>query len=453
MIDVPQVVLDFIAGDDQLRVGPVDDVIAQGERHRRLLSISGSMRRRGLTAAEIEAALLVVNANRCRPPLADSEVARLAEDVAHRYQPEPRDTEQERIEVEAERVLNDPGADSQPKQRRPAVPLIVPLDEFLSGSGDEAAWIVDHIAARGALSLLAGIPKVGKSTFLYGLLGAVSSGTRFLGLDVAASGVLLLTEEPAQTVEEKADRFGLDDERVWVLSKRRIRSGRKWARIIADAAAFCGEHAEVRVVVVDTIDKFADLDAKRSEADTGVIREMIDPLYELLDLGCAVLLVTHQRKQEGEHGLRVRGGTSLTGSADIIVEIERPAPSAGLSRQARLVKFTSRFEGSPDELAVLLNHDGGWQPIGNLAAVKRQARREQILALLDATAATLDEIHARGDGASKRTLRRRLAELVIDGLAERCGEGVKADPWRWRLTEAGALFVPDPVGTNPAAEA
>jgi len=41
-------------------------------------------------------------------------------------------------------------------------------------------------------------------------------------------------------------------------------------------------------VVVDTLDKFADIDAKRSEADTWVIREMVDPLYPLLDLGVAM---------------------------------------------------------------------------------------------------------------------------------------------------------------------
>jgi putative DNA primase/helicase len=321
---------------------------------------------------------------------------------------------------------------------RPQPVAIVPLADFLSGCGDVADWVVDHLIAGGALTLFAGLPKVGKSTFVYGMLGAISTGTPFLGLDVASASVLLLTEEPAITVEEKADRFSLDDSRVWVLPKRRIRSGRKWPRIVADGVAFCREHPEIQVVVVDTIDKFADLDAKRSESDTGVIREMVDPLYELLDLGVAVVLITHQRKQEGEHGLRVRGGTSLTGSADVIAELERAPASAGLPTSARVLKIVSRFEGTPDEITVEL--DERWRAIGSLAAAKRRARREQVLELLTPEPQTLDEIHARADGVSQRTLRYRLEELVADELAEREGAGVKGDPWRWWLSQSQPGF-------------
>ena len=77
-----------------------------------------------------------------------------------------------------------------------------------------------------ALVIVAGLPKVGKSTFVYGMLGALTAdeGGHFIGLPARRVSVLLLTEEPPATVEEKADRFGLDDELVYVLSKRRIRA-------------------------------------------------------------------------------------------------------------------------------------------------------------------------------------------------------------------------------------
>jgi hypothetical protein len=110
---------------------------------------------------------------------------------------------------------------------------------------------------------------------------------------------------------------------VYVLPKRRTRGSLKWPAIVAEVARFCETHPEIELVVVDTLDKFIDVDARRSESDTGVVRETIEPLYELLALGVAVVLITHQRKEEGSFGLRVRGGTSLTGSADIIIEVER----------------------------------------------------------------------------------------------------------------------------------
>jgi hypothetical protein len=62
-----------------------DNTIPQGKRNARLTSLAGSMRRPGMTAAEIEAALLSVN-RRCQPPLPDDAVWRIASSVG-RYTP------------------------------------------------------------------------------------------------------------------------------------------------------------------------------------------------------------------------------------------------------------------------------------------------------------------------------------------------------------------------------
>jgi len=64
-----------------------DGSIPEGERNARLTSLAGTMRRPGMTAAEIEAALLAVNAGRCHPPLPDREVCMIAASVG-RYEPE-----------------------------------------------------------------------------------------------------------------------------------------------------------------------------------------------------------------------------------------------------------------------------------------------------------------------------------------------------------------------------
>ncbi|MGD0020091.1 MAG: bifunctional DNA primase/polymerase [Candidatus Limnocylindrales bacterium] len=57
------------------------DAIPDGQRNATLASLAGTMRRRGMTAAEIEAALLAVNAGRCRPPLPDDAVRGIAASV------------------------------------------------------------------------------------------------------------------------------------------------------------------------------------------------------------------------------------------------------------------------------------------------------------------------------------------------------------------------------------
>lgn len=65
---------------------PVGERIPSGQRNKELTSIAGSMRRRGMDAAEILAALEVTNERRCEPPLKTTELEKIAESVS-RYEP------------------------------------------------------------------------------------------------------------------------------------------------------------------------------------------------------------------------------------------------------------------------------------------------------------------------------------------------------------------------------
>lgn len=69
---------------------PLPDEIAEGQRDSKLTSAAGKMRRAGFNAAEILAALRQMNQERCKPPLDDSDVVRIARSVA-RYEPATSD--------------------------------------------------------------------------------------------------------------------------------------------------------------------------------------------------------------------------------------------------------------------------------------------------------------------------------------------------------------------------
>jgi hypothetical protein len=64
-----------------------DSAIIEGQRNDMLARIAGAMRRWGCPEAAILSALQITNAERCRPPLDDEEVAVIASSVA-RYAPE-----------------------------------------------------------------------------------------------------------------------------------------------------------------------------------------------------------------------------------------------------------------------------------------------------------------------------------------------------------------------------
>lgn len=65
----------------------IPDMIAHGTQHHALVSLAGTMRRRGMGAEEIYAALTVTNRTRCERPGPEANIRRIAESVCQ-YEPE-----------------------------------------------------------------------------------------------------------------------------------------------------------------------------------------------------------------------------------------------------------------------------------------------------------------------------------------------------------------------------
>jgi hypothetical protein len=139
------------AGDADANAIPV------GQRNGTLARLAGSMRRVGMSQAEIAAALHRANEDRCRPPIASREVDQIASSIA-RYEPEDvpvalaeNHYEQNRLDQdEIEPASPDPGA-------LPDHLLHVPgfVDEVMRFTLDTAPYPEPVLAFAGALSLQA----------------------------------------------------------------------------------------------------------------------------------------------------------------------------------------------------------------------------------------------------------------------------------------------------------
>ncbi len=80
--DMPPWLLEDARTQRSSGAAPVGDEIPQGARDSTLASLAGTMRRRGMSEAELLAALRVTNETRCKPPLADTDVQRIAQSIA-----------------------------------------------------------------------------------------------------------------------------------------------------------------------------------------------------------------------------------------------------------------------------------------------------------------------------------------------------------------------------------
>jgi putative DNA primase/helicase len=119
---------DVASGAEPPRARNDGGPILDGQRNAQLASLAGTMRKRSMTESEILAGLREVNARRCRPPLDEAEVARVARSISA-YQPE----------LSVDELLDEAGFGD--------------LEPPVTGAGLEAA--LENLAAR-----MAGVPAV-----------------------------------------------------------------------------------------------------------------------------------------------------------------------------------------------------------------------------------------------------------------------------------------------------
>lgn len=222
-----------------------------------------------------------------------------------------------------------------------------PLHELIADSPEEPEWVWEGYLAPGAITLLAGKPKVGKSTIICSFLDSLLRGDSFLDQRTRLRGkVLLLTEEREGTLGEKVRSWGLNDPNL--LGEMRYRmSDLSWDEVVEKVRT---ANMGIELVVVDVWDKWTGLEGEQ-ENSSGAQLQALKPLEELASDGVAVLIVAHQRKGKGSHGEAVRGTNALVGGVDVVVELER---SDGATRKLNAI---SRYAATPAELTIALADD------------------------------------------------------------------------------------------------
>jgi hypothetical protein len=143
--------------DMRVLAGPMPDAIPQGSRNAHLTSLAGSMRKRGMVEASITVALLAENAARCRPPLPESDIRRIAKSVG-RYAPDPS---------------------SEPTAFVHSLPELLERAATIT----EPRWLVDGLIPGDGIVLLHSQPREYKTLIAQALLIALTTATPAFGLE------------------------------------------------------------------------------------------------------------------------------------------------------------------------------------------------------------------------------------------------------------------------------
>lgn len=139
--------------------------------------------------------------------------------------------------------------------------------ELRAAAPPEPPWVWRGYAARGAVVLVAGKPKTGKSTFLCALIEAVAAAApSFLGRPVWDGPVVYISEEGAGTLAHKLPA----SDRVRVLARDAAWPLPAWPALV-EAAVAEAERIGAVMLAVDALSFWAGLEDGQ-ENDAGAVQ-------------------------------------------------------------------------------------------------------------------------------------------------------------------------------------
>lgn len=428
-----------LAGPQVIQIkGGVADV-KPGHRHAYLRDKARHLVGVGLTGEVLFAAVMDINRQLAEPKTEDA-VRRAIGDAESKFAADP--------------VAPDGSRPRQERQRSttPAEPIELPFytaAQVVAMPEAEISWAWFGYLAHGAITELVGGPKVGKTTLIFDMVGALVSNEQFLDLRTDPGPVVILTEQGPRSLREVLVRTALVERSdVHFLMHRDVR-GQDWAVVVATAKAYC-EAVGARVLVVDTLPAFAGL-AGETENNAGDALEAMTPLMECATAGLAILVNRHQRK--GGAGASIeeagRGSSAFSGAVDVILTLRR---KAGMGRPTiRELLAASRFDDTPEELILDLV-DGHYVSLGNEQAVAAQEAESAILEALsnsdahgDVPMCTTRELVEITEKV-RRTVERAIKSLVDAQMIERVGAGGRKDPYRFKLSPTTRAHHTPPKG-------
>jgi hypothetical protein len=303
-------------------------------------------------------------------------------------------------------------------------------------------WVWDGLLVEGAITLLTGVPKAGKSTLLAMLLERRREGGLLLDRPVRPGVTLVVSEEPEAVWADRQHRFDLGPNvcfarpcvPTWTLGR--------WRRFFDDLThlGYQGNGGDPDLLVIDSLASF--LPGAENHARTLV--KALEDLKLMAEECLSVLLVHHPRRAAARPGHSARGSSALEAAADILLDFRIPPGDPATRR--RCLYGIGRYPTTPAELLIEMNAEATDYAIladRDLDPAAFAPVLDTLRTLLAAEPAPLTrhEILARWPSPATRptanTLWRWLSRACELGVLVRQGEGSKTDAFRYGVAASG----------------
>lgn len=281
--------------------------------------------------------------------------------------------------------------------------------ELMAAKFAEPNWVVKGKIPVG-LNILGGRPKVGKSWFSWQLSASVGTGGKFLGFDVERGPVLYIgLEDNAKRLQERSIKMQIPAEADIVL----INEWKPLHKGGLDDLLIELESGDYRLAVIDTLIRAT---PGIDHSDPAIAPVMASLQSMAIHRNMCILAVDHTRKPSGyffDPIDEIMGNTSKTAAADAIFALHTQQGKRGA-----VLKGRGRDIEDIDLRLVFDREIYTWQSLGDSSDIELTERKAELLAMLDETGKAQCSTIARAAGQDASNTRRRLVELVNEGLVD-----------------------------------
>ncbi len=304
------------------------NVISAGSRNDTLFKMACSLHSKGISDEGIQVCLLKENEVRCHPNLPNSEVLKIVESVIQRY----------------------PKGSLETFSTKPSE--IINANDLLGLKLNSIPNVIDNLIAVG-VNLFGAAPKSGKTFFALQMANCVASGTSFLGNEVKQGFVYYLAlEDVKQNIQKRLMNFKID-----ISTNLLIHFGRAYdknydlERTIIDIKR---EHAELKMIVVDTFEKIRDEEYISNSSKYAIEYKEMSKYHELgVKYNVGIVLIMHVKKAIDRNNPfdALYGSRGVTAGADGMMVMLKTSVTSGVKEL-----FVSGKE-IPEDNKVIIQND------------------------------------------------------------------------------------------------
>lgn len=305
-------------------------------------------------------------------------------------------------------------------------------------------WLWRNRIARGRITVLGGIPGLGKSFITCDIAARISTGRDWPDGSTCEVGSVIIAnaeDDPRDTIRPRLDAHGANVHRVKLLSGIRHEDDQEHCFTLQHLDAL--EHAlrstpDCRLVVVDPIGSY--LGGGTDSFRDNEVRSVLAPVAKLAErYGCAVLVVSHRRKgNAGSADDAIMGSRAFTGIARTVWHLTQDkedesrrlflAGKNNLAKAQTGLAFTIdgdpgsvRWESAP--VTITADEAMADERRDNDGTTKLDEAKQWLKHRLENGPAPSNEIKvmARRDGITMKTLERAKKPLDVQSYPEEFG--------------------------------